>query len=87
MSDLREAAQQALDPMVDRLWSQMNYAYTVGGGHSGHLNNAAHTARLLSQELRRLKATIDELNDMQLSLRRELATYKEREQTMGWNQS
>jgi prefoldin subunit 5 len=65
----------------------MNYAYTVGGGHSGHLNNAAHTARLLSQELRRLKATIDELNDMQLSLRRELATYKEREQTMGWNQS
>ncbi len=54
MTDLRTAAQQALDPMVDRLWSQMNYAHTVGNGHSGHLNNAAHTARMLSQELRRL---------------------------------
>lgn len=75
-----------LDPMVDRLWSQMNYAYTVGGGHSGHLKNAAHTARMLSQELKRQRATIDELNDMQVRLRRELATYMEREQTMGWNQ-
>jgi hypothetical protein len=76
-----------LDPMVDRLWSQMNYAYTSGGGHSGHLNNAAHTARMISNELRRLNATVDELTTMQLALRRELATYKEREQTMGWNQS
>ncbi len=75
-----------LDPVVDRLWSQMKYAYEVGGGHSGHLNNAWHTAKLLSQELQRLNKTIDELNDMQAGLRRQLAIYKEREATMGWNQ-
>ena len=89
MTTLREAAQQAekLDPMVDRLWSQLRYAYEHGGGHSGHLNNAWHTAMLLSKELKRLNATIDELNDMQVGLRSELRAYREREKTMGWAQS
>ena len=86
MSTQREAAQQAekLDPMVDRLWSQLRYAYEHGDGHSGHLNNAWHTAMLLSKELKRLNGTIDELNDMQVGLRNELRTYREREKTMGW---
>ena len=61
---------EALDQVVDRLWSQMTYAYTTGGGHSAHLNNAAHTARLLSQELRRLNSTIAELAERNTSLAR-----------------
>lgn len=46
MTDLRTAAQQVekLDPMVDRLWSQLD---------SGLLTNAWHTAMLLSKELKR----------------------------------
>ena len=75
---------EKLDPMVDRLWSQLRYAYEHGGAHSGHINNAAHTAMMLSKELNRLNATIDELNDMQIGLRNELRSYREREKTMGW---
>ena len=75
---------EKLDLMVDRLWSQLRYAYEHGGGHSGHINNAAHTAMMLSKELKRLNATIDELNDMQIGLRNELRLYREREKTMGW---
>ncbi len=68
---------ESLDPMVDRLWSQMTYAYTSGGGHSGHLRNAAHTARLLSQELRRLNATATDLTDRNTQLSRQYADLKE----------
>lgn len=75
---------EKLDSMVDRLWSQLRYAYEHGGGHSGHINNAAHTAAMVSKELKRLNATIAELNDMQIGLRNELRSYREREKTMGW---
>ena len=75
---------EKLDSMVDRLWSQLRYAYEHGGGHSGHINNASHTAMMLSKELKRLNATIDELNGMQIALRNELRSYREREKTMGW---
>lgn len=76
-----------LDQEVDRLWQQMRYAYEHGGGHSGHINNAWHTAMRLTKELRRLNATIDELNNVQVGLRNELRSYREREKTMGWAQS
>lgn len=66
-----------LDPMVDRLWSQMNYAYTVGGGHSGHLNNAGHTARLLSKELRRLTETVSDLAERNTALSRKCQDLQE----------
>jgi uncharacterized coiled-coil protein SlyX len=36
--------------------------------------------------MQRQKGTIDELNAIQVELRRELAQYKEREKTMGWSQ-
>lgn len=77
---------EKLDPMVDRLWSQLRYAYEHGGGHSGHLKNAGHTAMLLSKEIKRLNNTIDELNDTQVGLRNELRSYREREKTLGWAQ-
>lgn len=67
----------SLDPMVDRLWSQMIYAYTVGGGHSGHLNNASHTARLLSQELRRLNETVNDLAERNGALSRKCQALQE----------
>lgn len=66
-----------LDPIVDRLWSQMKYAYEVGGGHSGHLRNAAHTAQMLSKELRRLNSTIDDISNRNASLSRECGALKE----------
>lgn len=66
-----------LDPVVDRLWSQMKYAYTVGGGHSGHLNNAGHTARLLSQELRRLTETVSDLAERNTALSRKCQDLQE----------
>jgi hypothetical protein len=79
--------EEKLDQQVDRLWQQMRYAYEHGGGSSGHLKNAWHTAMLISQELRRLKAMTDELNEVQVSLRNELRSYREREKTMGWSQT
>lgn len=66
-----------LDPMVDRLWSQMQYAYTSGGGHSGHLNNAGHTARLLSKELRRLNETVADLAERNGALSRKCNALQE----------
>ena len=56
-----------LDMGVDRLWSQMKYAYEVGGGHSGHLNNAWHTAKVLSGRIEQLETEVLEqcrLNSM-----------------------
>lgn len=73
-----------LDVQVERLWQQMRYAYEHGKGHSGHLNNAWHTAMMITKEFKRLNATINELNNVQIGLRNELKHYKEREKVQGW---
>ena len=54
-------SEEKLDPEVSRLWDQITYAYTSGGGWPEHLNNAAHTARNVSQELTRLRAEAEAL--------------------------
>lgn len=71
--------------IVFSVWEAGFREYLIQDSLSAELERfALLVAAEKDKELKRLNATIDELNDMQIGLRNELRSYREREKTMGW---
>lgn len=63
---------------VKRLVDQMTYAYQHGGGHAGHLSNALHTAKALSNH-------IQDLTEQLVQARQAIARYEEQSKIGKWS--